>query len=203
MSKRDDILDASMALFNQHGYHAVGVDLIRDVAQVSKMTLYKYFPTKEVLVEEVLKLRHEMFKESLSASVEQVADPEDKFREVFNWHIRWFASRQFHGCMFIKATGEFHETQEYLAVSRQHKEWVYEYVRSILEAMGMERPSEQASYIQIVLDGMIVNASIFQSFEHIDAAWDSIYRYLEIRNQPLEKPGTDAIVDNVFMGIAS
>ncbi|WP_432784808.1 hypothetical protein AAEX37_01739 [Oligella sp. MSHR50489EDL] len=39
MSKRNHILSTAMRLFNQHGYHGVGVDLIRDVAQVSKMTL--------------------------------------------------------------------------------------------------------------------------------------------------------------------
>ncbi len=198
MSKKDDILGAAMALFNQYGYHAVGVDLIRDVAGVSKMTLYKYFPTKEVLIEEVLKHRHELFKLSLKASVEKFSDPGDRFCEVLNWHIRWFTSRQFHGCMFIKATGEFHETPEYLAVSRRHKQWVYEYVCTILKEMKVDRPDEKASYIQIVLDGMIVNASIFPSLSHIDTAWNSICRDLGIINRPLQKPDRSSVVDNVF-----
>ncbi len=54
MAKRDDILATATRLFGEHGYHAVGVDRIRDEAEVSKMTLYHHFPSKEALVEAVL-----------------------------------------------------------------------------------------------------------------------------------------------------
>lgn len=99
MSKREDILDAAMRLFNQHGYHAVGVDWIRDEAQVSKMTLYKYFLNKEDLVGEVLKFRHEAFKSSLENAVSkkkvqkkncrniQLAPPLVFFEDFLRMHV--------------------------------------------------------------------------------------------------------------------
>lgn len=198
MSKRNHILSTAMTLFNQHGYHVVGVDLIRDVAQVSKMTLYKYFPTKAVLIEEVLEYRHQLFKSALEQSVGNFVEPVDCFYELFNWHLRWFMSKQFHGCMFIKAVNEFHEEQAYLAICRAHKQWVYKYVRSILEKMEVDQVEQQARYVQVVLDGVIVNTSIFQSLQHIDAIWEQLCRSLGIANRKLTIPDCDSIVESVF-----
>jgi AcrR family transcriptional regulator len=47
---RQAIQDAATRLFLDSGFHAVGVDEIAAVAQVSKRTLFKYFPSKEDLV---------------------------------------------------------------------------------------------------------------------------------------------------------
>lgn len=198
MSKRNHILSTAMRLFNQHGYHVVGVDLIRDVAQVSKMTLYKYFPTKAVLIEEVLTYRHQLFKSSLEKSVESFIDPIDCFYEVFNWHIRWFMSKQFYGCMFIKAVNEFHEEQAYMAICSAHKQWVYEYIQSILEKMTVDKAEQQARYVQVVLDGMIVNTSVFQSLQHVDTAWEQLCVGLGIVSRELKFPDKDSIVESVF-----
>lgn len=198
MSKRNHILSTAMRLFNQHGYHVVGVDLIRDVAQVSKMTLYKYFPTKAVLIKEVLTYRHQLFKSSLEQSVEGFVDPVDCFYEVFNWHVRWFMSKQFYGCMFIKAVNEFHEEQAYMAICSTHKQWIYEYIRGILEKMAVERAEEKARYAQVVLDGMIVNTSVFQSLRHIDATWEQLCLSLGIVSRELKVPDSDSIVESVF-----
>ena len=198
MSKRNHILSTAMRLFNQHGYHVVGVDLIRDEAQVSKMTLYKYFPTKAMLIEEVLTYRHQLFKSSLEQSVEGFVDPVDCFYEVFNWHVRWFMSKQFYGCMFIKAVNEFHEEQAYMAICSAHKQWVYEYIRSILEKMAVDKAEQQARYVQVVLDGMIVNTSIFQSLQHVDTAWEQLCVGLGIVGRELKFPDKDSIVESVF-----
>ncbi|WP_422731010.1 TetR/AcrR family transcriptional regulator [Litchfieldella qijiaojingensis] len=104
LGKRDAILQTATRLFNEHGFHAVGVDRIRDEVPASKMTLYNHFANKDVLVLEVLKHRHQAFKSSLLNAVSECASPEDKLREVFNWHARWFMSPRFHGCMFIMST---------------------------------------------------------------------------------------------------
>jgi AcrR family transcriptional regulator len=47
---RDAIQDAATRLFLASGFQAVGVDEIAAAAEVSKRTLFKYFPSKEDLV---------------------------------------------------------------------------------------------------------------------------------------------------------
>lgn len=188
MTKRNDILSTALRLFNEHGYHAVGVDRIRDEAQVSKMTLYNHFSNKEKLVEEVLKLRHDVFKRSLNASIANFEHPLDKLREVFNWHARWFFSRDFHGCMFIKATGEFHDTPGFIAISQNHKAWVAKTLAGIFSEIGTPTPDLTANMYQVVLDGMIVNASIFNSFDQINDVWTVLCKHHGFPLEALDRP---------------
>jgi len=47
---REAIQDAATRLFLASGFHAVSVDEIAAAAEVSKRTLFKYFPSKEDLV---------------------------------------------------------------------------------------------------------------------------------------------------------
>jgi AcrR family transcriptional regulator len=47
---RDAIADAAIALFLAHGFDEVSVTDIANAAEVSKPTLFRYFPTKEDLV---------------------------------------------------------------------------------------------------------------------------------------------------------
>jgi AcrR family transcriptional regulator len=46
---RDVIADAAISLFLAHGFDQVSVNDIAEVAEVSKPTLFRYFPTKEDL----------------------------------------------------------------------------------------------------------------------------------------------------------
>lgn len=47
---RAAISDAAIALFLEHGFHKVSVARVAEAAEVSKRTLFAYFPTKEDLV---------------------------------------------------------------------------------------------------------------------------------------------------------
>ncbi|GHC38817.1 TetR/AcrR family transcriptional regulator [Aidingimonas halophila] len=194
MSKRDDILNTALRLFNEHGYHAVGVDRIRDEAQVSKMTLYKYFSNKENLVEEVLKLRHHKFKDSLEAEVFKHSDPLERLRAFINWHVAWFFSQDFHGCMFIKATGEFHDVEDFLNVSQAHKDYVATLLTDLLRGAGVENPQSLSQLFVITIDGMIVNASIFNSLERIESAWTQLCKAASLPSLPLKAPSQSFVM---------
>ncbi|MHB0775613.1 TetR/AcrR family transcriptional regulator [Halomonas sp. WWR20] len=188
MSKRDDILQTATRLFNERSYQAVGVDLIRDEAGVSKMTLYHYFPGKEALIQEVLNSRHERFKTSLERAVQTETTAEGKLHALFDWHARWFASADFHGCMFIKAAEEFGQAQaSVLAISRHHKAWVRTLIEDVLADMD-SNTKHMASLIQLLLDGMIVNAYL-SGREPVDAAWASLARLLGLDATPLSCHG--------------
>lgn len=189
MAKRDDILATATRLFGEYGYHAVGVDRIRDEAGVSKMTLYHHFPGKEALVEAVLAQRHERFMASLRAAVAAGTTPRERLRAVFDWHARWFASEHFHGCMFIKATEEYARQPEALvAISRRHKAAVAALVEEILAERGDEATPGLARLVQVTLDGMIVNAYLFGA-EAVDDAWAALAPLLGLDARPLAREG--------------
>ena len=52
---RDRILATARDLFYRHGIRAVGVDAIAEAAGTNKMTLYRHFSSKDVLIAECLR----------------------------------------------------------------------------------------------------------------------------------------------------
>src|SRR5258707_14008328 len=55
VAPRERILEAALDLFYRHGIHAVGVDAIAEAAATNKMTLYRHFDSKDLLVAECLR----------------------------------------------------------------------------------------------------------------------------------------------------
>src|SRR5258708_20960428 len=52
---RERIVAAARDLFYRHGIRAVGVDAIAEAAATNKMTLYRHFASKDLLVAECLR----------------------------------------------------------------------------------------------------------------------------------------------------
>jgi AcrR family transcriptional regulator len=52
-SRRDDILDAALAIFAEHGYDAARVRHIAQRAGVSDAALYRHYPSKEAVAEDL------------------------------------------------------------------------------------------------------------------------------------------------------
>ena len=57
---RELILDTALPLFLQQGYEATTMEEIADRAQIGTTTLYRYFPSKDLLLLEPLSLRGQM-----------------------------------------------------------------------------------------------------------------------------------------------
>lgn len=105
---KDKILVTATDLFHTRGINSTGVDTIVAVAGTTKMTLYKYFHTKEALILEVLQKSQEDFQnwlnDKLNASSKK---PSDKIQQLFDYIEEWVNSPGFLGLGFIKASAEF------------------------------------------------------------------------------------------------
>lgn len=105
---REKILNTASDLFQTQGINSTGVDTIVAAAGTTKMTMYKYFSSKEMLILEVLKQGHQDFQnwlnDKLSAGSKK---PSDKIQKLFDYIEEWVTSPDFHGVGFIKASAEF------------------------------------------------------------------------------------------------
>ena len=118
------ILDTAEHLFNQHSFSGVGVDLIRDQSGCSKTTMYTYYSNKQQLVIQVLKARDLKFRQSLSTCV-QGHDQLDAIHKIYDWHMDWFQTDTFKGCLFIRAVAESTaQDQTFVEIAQQHKSWI-------------------------------------------------------------------------------
>ena len=123
------ILDTAEELFNRHSFTGVGIDLIRDQSGCSKTTLYTYYSNKQQLVIQVLKARDLKFRQSLSTFVKG-HDRLDAIHKIYDWHMDWFQTDTFKGCLFIRAVAESTaQDQAIVDIAQQHKSWIKNLIR--------------------------------------------------------------------------
>ena len=72
MSKKEDIITTALNLFNRHNYSSIGIDRIINESGVAKMTFYKYFPSKESLIEECLSRRNKSIQQAIEQQLNQI-----------------------------------------------------------------------------------------------------------------------------------
>ena len=94
-------------LFYSTGFRATGVDTLIKQAKVTKVTFYRHFPSKSLLILAYLQYRHELwitrFETTLRQYLEEGRAASDALAATLNG---WFISPLFHGCAFINASAE-------------------------------------------------------------------------------------------------
>jgi AcrR family transcriptional regulator len=120
--KHEAILDAALELFAERGFHGTAVPLVAERARVGAGTVYRYFDSKEALVNALFRREKQQFLHSLMADFPERAAAREQFRELWR-RMRNFAEQHPKSAMFL----ELHHHAPYLDdQSRQ------------LESSGME-----------------------------------------------------------------
>lgn len=161
-SKREQIVDAALRLFYQHGFNATGVDRIIGEAKVSKKTLYSHFKTKDELILATLRKRDELFRNNLMRETERKAQtPQARLMAVFDVMTDWFHEKGFSGCMFINAVAEFgEEDNPNHLLAAEHKRLVVDYIRGIAVEAGADDADALAHELNLLIEGAIVYAHV-------------------------------------------
>ena len=68
-SKKIQVVQTAIQLFTTRGFHTVGVDLIAKQSQITKSTFYKYFGSKERLVEMCIAFQKSLLREKVLAII--------------------------------------------------------------------------------------------------------------------------------------
>lgn len=160
--RREHLIETAARLFNEHGYHATGIDRILAEAGVAKMTLYNHFRSKDELILAVLRRRDETFRNRLMRAVEQAADtPRERLLAIFDVLGDWFRSKDFHGCMFINASAEYGSPDSAIrAASCEHKRLLTSYVEELARDAGAAEPATLAGAVMLLIEGAIVSSQI-------------------------------------------
>lgn len=152
---REKILHVATDLFQTRGINSTGVDTIVAVAGTTKMTLYKYFKSKEDLILEVLQQGHQEFqswlKENLNKSSKQ---PGEKLQKLFDFVEEWITSPEFRGMAFIKASAEFpnEESAVHKLSADQSKEF-RAYIAKLAEEAGVVDTEGLALQLSLLIEG--------------------------------------------------
>lgn len=157
--RKQHLIDTAYRLFNEHGYHATGIDLVLAESGVSKATLYKYFRSKEELILAVLQQRHEQQIALIQRTMEQARENgEPPTLAIFDALDSWFRSEAFFGCNFINASAEYTQDDDAIhQLAARHKARVQQLIEDNLGALGEDK-APLAAQLSLLVDGAIVYA---------------------------------------------
>ena len=82
-------MGASLALFAERGFHGTRVPEIAGRAGVAVGTIYRYFPTKEALVNAVYRDRKQAFAAAMALAVDPAAAPRDQAGALWRASVGW------------------------------------------------------------------------------------------------------------------
>lgn len=167
ISVRDKILLTAHDLFYSTGFRATGVDTLIKASKVTKVTFYRQFPSKSLLILAYLHYRHEIwinwFETTLRRHLGEGEIPSEAISATL---YEWFISPEFHGCAFINASAEAKSEDiesEIKEICRDHKS---ETKKTIVTIAGIN-DEETVNDIMMLIDGAIIHAQMGMDPERV------------------------------------
>ena len=160
ISVRDKILHTAHDLFYSTGFKATGVDTLIKEAKVTKVTFYRHFPSKSLLILAYLHYRHEIWMNWFETSLRRNLNAGQASSEALSATLyEWFVSPEFHGCAFINASAEAKSEDiesEIKAICRDHKSET----RKIIMLLTGITDEQIVNQIMLLIDGAIIHAQM-------------------------------------------
>ncbi len=170
---RERILLTAYRLFYGEGIRATGIDRVIAESSVSKVTFYRYFPSKNDLILAFLEYRHERWMEWFVDALHRHGGSMDALVPTL---AEWFQDEDFRGCAFINSVGELGNVlPEVIDITRSHKQKMTNVIAELLPPSG-ER-DQLAKSIALTVDGAIVLA---QFDENPNAALKTLAKLLSL-----------------------
>ena len=162
--KRTKILEAALKLFNQYGYHGVGIDRILAEAGVAKATLYRHFASKEDLIVAALQdLDDRSRKQVFEHVMQHSTDPRKRICALFEYLEMLTKQPDFFGCQFLRAAGEYTDTDHPIfKVANAHVVWVETLLENLLAALGIGNSSTVSRELNLLFQGATAIAFVKQ-----------------------------------------
>lgn len=149
---RDRIIEASAKLFYDRDANSVGVDKICEDANVSKRTLYKYFPTKELLVAATVNTLGDMWSGIYTAAGSD--DPIVRITHVFKLLESKAESDDFRGCHQMNTSVELRNSEALAKdTAKDLKNGLYDYFKQQAILLGVTEPDILAEQLILLFDG--------------------------------------------------
>lgn len=154
---RERILATAYRLLYRDGIRATGIDKVIAEAGVTKVTFYRHFPSKDVLVLAFLDLRHQRWMEWFVDALERHAVSSRRRVAVVAAVEEWLTADSFRGCAFINSVNEIGaELPEVYGIATRHKADMVEAIKATLPP-GPNR-ARTARALAVAIDGAVVHA---------------------------------------------
>lgn len=161
MDARERILRASYDLFARRGIRDVSIDEVILASGVAKATLYRYFPSKDLLVLAFLQRRETAWTLGVvdAGARERSASPTERLLAIFDVFHDWFQRDDFEACSFINVLLEMGPTHPAGVASIEYLANIRQVVEGYAAEAGLRDPGDFSLSWHILMKGSIVQAS--------------------------------------------
>lgn len=168
---RRRILDTADRLFGTEGIRVVGVERLVTESEVSRLTFYRHFASKEVLI--VAYLQRRSAREQQDIAGFRAAHPDDPravMRDIVAWMRAQFATAGFRGCPYINAAAEFSDPASPVRQAvAAHRDWYRQTMREIAAEIGTPDPEAAADDLVLLRDGAMISGYLGDPDDAADA----------------------------------
>ena len=157
---RARILETATSLFYERGVHAVGVNEIAAAAGASKLSLYRYFPSKAELVRAMLSEHSDRIHAWLDRKTTSAPAGPERVLAVFDVLTEWFAQAGYHGCAIVNGVTDTRADPEVAAIARTHLHRYRDLLEDRLSSLDVKDPAALARRLLLLIEGASVVVTI-------------------------------------------
>ncbi len=179
-AKKQEIVDRAYRLFYEGGFHATGVDAVMADTGISKRTLYKYFPSKELLIEAVLARYGDAVEETLyGPAFARTDDPRGRIRALFDVRREAMDTHSCQGCLAMKAAGEYAGKHDGItAIGVRSSLYIEQRFADLCREAGLADPGLRGRQINLLFQGAVLTSQARGNTETFDAAKQALELFL-------------------------
>jgi AcrR family transcriptional regulator len=172
------ILRTADRLFYNEGVHAVGVKRVVEQAEVTQVTLYRHFPSKDELISAYLHRRADHDRDQvLGLAAAYPDDPRRALTEMATVLTDDDFATMARGCPFVNAAAEFTGAHPARMHATEHRSWVTAQIETLLRRLGHRSPTAAAQQLMMLRTGAVVSAALDHNSDlnsHFLACWDQL-----------------------------
>ncbi len=188
VQREEQILEAAMQLFAEHGYSDTDTQLLAEKLQIGKGTIYRYFPSKRALFLAAADRVMRLMRQSIDASIQGITDPFERLGAAIRAFLGFFAEHPEYVELLIQERAQFKDRKKptyFVHRETNIKRW-QELYRSLIEA------------------GRIRNMPVERITDVLGSAlYGTMFTNYFLGERPSVEKQANDILDVVFYGILS
>ena len=110
--RQEQILDAAVQLFAEHGYSDTDTQLLAEKLQVGKGTLYRYFPSKRDLFLAAADRVMRQMRQCVDASIEGIEEPLDRIAVAIRAFLTFYAEHPEYVELLMQERAQFKDRKK-------------------------------------------------------------------------------------------
>ncbi|MGQ1209589.1 TetR/AcrR family transcriptional regulator (plasmid) [Acinetobacter baumannii] len=148
------LIETSCNFFTEYGFHNTGVNTIANQSDVSKMTLYKYFPKKEKLISTCLIFKSEKLKVQVMSTAHISVDISviDQLKQIFFLHadIKSDYYLIYKGIFELKS-----DYPEAYKIISEYRTWLIQEMYKLIRSYNPIASPQDANMFLFIIDGAL------------------------------------------------